>query len=159
MRPLAPNHPMYGKKKSMERKIHYFLDGNILPLISTTGKAVAVNHPLSSHVPSMGTNQWNRGAPSQQSSQEVDVFYINGKHMCPHLEVLLLWVPHMEYILQQSLMRHHTRCAEEHEEAVVPHCGYTSRISFSTGIIIIMLSFLPYHHFRPLKTSQKPLMH
>ena len=78
--------------------------------------------------------------------------------MGSYLEVLLLWVPHMEDILQQSLMRHHAMCAEQFEESTIPQCVYASRISLGNSIIIIVLLLFPYNHFLSLGTYQKQLM-
>ena len=54
---------------------------------------------LCSDVPSVGTSQRDGSTPSRKASQELDVLYLNCQNMSTHLEMLLLQIPHPEYIL------------------------------------------------------------
>ena len=68
---------------------------------------------LCGNIPSSGTCQWDGGTTSQNSSQEVDILYLYYQDMSANLKVLLLRIPHLEYMLKQLLVWYHTGSLKE----------------------------------------------
>jgi hypothetical protein len=64
----------------------------------------------------------------------------------PHVEYLLVHVPHMNEVLQQPDLGPHTRDPKEFQETTVSQSGNGAWVIPGNSIIFFMLSFMPFQN-------------